>query len=283
MKAYRQRTGIPWVSHYGPDGPRGRTEHHIWQTEHLGQVHRISSSATYWRKGESESPVAKKERSGSSDDRLELELRVVSSKPKVLLINDLLNEDEADLLRELGIAKAGLSDSTLGGDAASAFKDTTRTSRTGWLRRDVHSVVNNVLFPRFADVLKIDDMRLHHGNNGSAENLQVVHYDEGQEYQHHVDFFTTGNGHTRYATLLTYLSDAPSNLSDPTAGGTSFPRAFDGRGLKIRPPKGSAVLFYSLHEDGNGDPLSEHAGLPVPSGYGQKWVTNLWVWDPHKN
>lgn len=42
--------------------------------------------------------------------------------------------------------------------------------------------------------------------------------------------------------------------------------------------KGSAVLFYNLLEDGNGDDLSLHAALPVRQG--EKWLANFWVWDP---
>jgi prolyl 4-hydroxylase len=49
-------------------------------------------------------------------------------------------------------------------------------------------------------------------------------------------------------------------------------------GFKVRPVKGSAVLFYNLLEDGNGDERSLHAALPVKEG--EKWLANLWVWDP---
>ena len=36
-----------------------------------------------------------------------------------------------------------------------------------------------------------------------------------------------------------------------------------GAGIKVSPKKGSAVLFYNLLEDGNGDDLALHAALPV--------------------
>ena len=49
----------------------------------------------------------------------------------------------------------------------------------------------------------------------------------------------------------------------------------DGRGFKVKPKKGSAVLFYNLLEDGNGDDLALHAALPVRSG--EKWLANFWV------
>lgn len=46
----------------------------------------------------------------------------------------------------------------------------------------------------------------------------------------------------------------------------------------MKPKKGSAVLFYNLLEDGNGDDLALHAALPVRSG--EKWLANFWVSPP---
>jgi prolyl 4-hydroxylase len=63
-------------------------------------------------------------------------------------------------------------------------------------------------------------------------------------------------------------------LEVPEQGGhTSFPKAFGGRGMNVRPPKGSAALFYSMLPDGNADDLSLHAGNPVIDG--KKWICNL--------
>ncbi|KAL7467426.1 hypothetical protein ACHAXS_007665 [Conticribra weissflogii] len=41
-----------------------------------------------------------------------------------------------------------------------------------------------------------------------------------------------------------------------------------------------AVLFYMLLPDGNSDDLTQHAALPVIKG--EKWMSNLWIWDPFK-
>ena len=63
-------------------------------------------------------------------------------------------------------------------------------------------------------------------------------------------------------------------MEDDTAGGeTSFPKA--DTAFKVRPSKGTALLFYNLLDDGNGDDLAMHAALPVRSG--DKWAANLWV------
>jgi hypothetical protein len=40
----------------------------------------------------------------------------------------------------------------------------------------------------------------------------------------------------------------------------------NGGGFKIKPKKGSAVLFYNLLEDGNGDDLALHSALPCVEG-----------------
>ena len=109
-------------------------------------------------------------------------------------------------------------------------------------------------------------------------SLQVVHYQDGQKYDAHHDWgFPAYN--SRCMTLLLYLTDQ----ADPTAGGeTSFPKGDDGRGnaFKVRPKKGSAVLFYNLLADGNGDDLALHAAMPV--AHGEKYVANFWVWDPKR-
>ena len=67
----------------------------------------------------------------------------------------------------------------------------------------------------------------------------------------------------------------------PEEGGyESFPKAYGGRGMKVKPPKrGGALLFYNMLPDGNGDDLSLHGGRMVESE-DEKWVCNLWVWDP---
>ena len=86
----------------------------------------------------------------------------------------------------------------------------------------------------------------------------------------------SGYPESRYITLLLYLSDPAS----PQAGGeTSFPKGQGGEGFKVVPKKGSAVLFYNLLPDGNGDDLSLHSALPCVEG--EKWLANFWVWDDH--
>ncbi len=78
-----------------------------------------------------------------------------------------------------------------------------------------------------------------------AESVQVVHYEETQEYMAHQDW---GNSRPqmRFMTFLMYLNDQAS----PEAGGeTEFPKS----NFKIHPGKGNVAAFYDMLPDGNAD------------------------------
>jgi prolyl 4-hydroxylase len=102
--------------------------------------------------------------------------------------------------------------------------------------------------------------------------MQVVHYVNGQHYGPHHDWGVSGYPESRLITLLLYLTD---QVNENAGGETAFPKGADGKGFKVRPKKGTAVLFYNLLEDGNGDDLASHAALPVHEG--EKWLANFWV------
>ena len=56
-----------------------------------------------------------------------------------------------------------------------------------------------------ADLLAIDEAMLIPAKN--AEDLQVVHYENGQKYDAHHDWGVSGHPESRLVTLLLYLSD----------------------------------------------------------------------------
>jgi prolyl 4-hydroxylase len=112
--------------------------------------------------------------------------------------------------------------------------------------------------------------------------LQLVHYQDGQEYTAHHDFgypqIGDENQGERFSTLLLYLN------SPEKGGETVFPRwinAETSHQLKVEPIAGRAVLFYSQLPDGNFDDFSQHAASPVTVG--EKWLINLWVSDPERS
>ena len=203
---------------------------------------------------------------------MELTLKAISCAPKAFVIEGFLSDAEADHLRALG--SQGLVRSTTNGHLSE-----TRTSRTTWLPRTRDAVVDAVL-RRAADALQLDEalFRPHNGTHAINEDLQIVHYQEGQEYTAHHDFsYPTGlpNSPSRSINLCMYLNDVDEG------GETAFPRwrnAETSGPLKMVPPKGTAMIFYMVLPVGNLDDLSQHAALPVRKG--EKWFSNLWIWDP---
>jgi prolyl 4-hydroxylase len=121
-----------------------------------------------------------------------------------------------------------------------------------------------------------------------GEGLQVLHYEVGQKYEPHYDYFldtfNTKNGGQRIATVLMYLSNV-------NAGGeTVFPESQVNRslvpdwneltecaksGLSVRPHMGDALLFWSIKPDASLDPTSLHGGCPVVEG--NKWSATKWL------
>lgn len=193
--------------------------------------------------------------------------------PRAFLIPKFLSEFETDEI--IRLAKPQIHDSQVGdNDGAGARKSNTRTSRNAWVGRSSNAVTET-LYVRAAHLLKLDEHLLQSHTN--AEDMQVVHYVHGQKYDSHHDWGVSGAPESRFITLLLYLTD----MVDEDAGGeTSFPKGANGLGFKVQPRKGSAVLFYNLLEDGNGDDLALHAALPVWRG--EKWLANFWVWDPKR-
>ena len=148
----------------------------------------------------------------------------------------------------------------------------------------------DAIFRRGADVLKIheamfrtrgaEEMNSYTTDKSPInEDLQIVHYDQGQQYTAHHDFGypdSRPNAPSRSINLCMYLND-----EGLVGGETAFPRArnaISDEGIKGVPQKGKAMIFYMRTPDGNLDDLSQHAAMPVIEG--EKWFANLWIWDP---
>eukprot|EP00270_Netrium_digitus_P019404 TRINITY_DN7645_c0_g1_i1.p1 TRINITY_DN7645_c0_g1~~TRINITY_DN7645_c0_g1_i1.p1 ORF type:complete len:307 (+),score=79.78 TRINITY_DN7645_c0_g1_i1:269-1189(+) len=146
-----------------------------------------------------------------------------------------------------------------------------RTSSGTFLLRGEDEVVR-AIEERIADYTFIP---VEHG-----ENIQVLHYEEGQKYEQHYDYFhdklNTRNGGQRIATLLMYLTDveeggetvfpaAKANMQHVDYGRLS---ACAQKGLAVRPRRGDALLFWSARPDASLDPKSLHGG----GGGGCSWM-----------
>lgn len=268
IATYRERTGIDWRHFYGKDGPRAPPSLFMHPADYVGQTIKVQSPEGYWSCNRS-APEC------HSFTPVEMTLEVVSVAPRAYIIERFLSDYEADAI--VAHAKTKVASSTVGNaDGGGVRVSETRTSRNTWIPR-TESPITETLFVRASHLLNVDEKLLTRDRN--AEDLQVVHYKPGQKYDAHHDWGVNGYPESRYITLLLYLNDLPDTES---GGETAFPKAGkDGAtGIKVAPKRGSALLFYSLLPDGNGDDLSLHAALPVVKG--EKWLANFWVWDPKK-
>jgi prolyl 4-hydroxylase len=269
MKDYEQRTGqLYYASCRDADRsflPRAPPVHHMWPADEIGQVHSVQTPEGFWH---CDGPAS--ECQDSQGPLLELE--VLSLKPRAFAIKEFLSEFEVQQI--IDHSKSHLKRSSVGEGENSGGSDT-RTSENTWLPRERDDVTRS-LFKRAADLLQIQQEIIRDGSKGIAEQLQVVHYQDGQRYDPHYDWGATRHA-DRYLTLLLYLTD----MAHPTAGGqTSFPRGEDRNGetFKIHPGARSAVLFYNILPDGNNDDASLHSATAVTTG--EKFLANFWVWDP---
>ncbi|MED6111810.1 hypothetical protein PIB30_055731 [Stylosanthes scabra] len=203
---------------------------------------------------------------------------VVSWEPRAFIYHNFLTKAECEYL--ISIAKPNMHKSSVVDSTTGKSKDSrVRTSSGTFLARGRDKIVRNIE-KRIADYTFIP---VEHG-----EGLQVLHYEVGQKYEPHFDYFldefNTKNGGQRIATVLMYLSDVEEG------GETVFPAAKGNissvpwwnelsecgkKGLSIKPKRGDALLFWSMKPDATLDPSSLHGGCPVIKG--DKWSCTKWM------
>lgn len=180
---------------------------------------------------------------------------MISEDPRIQWVRQFLSADECALL--IDKASPFLSPSVIiDPSTGSARPDPVRTSY-------------NAIFPW------VDETPFIHAINqriaaacGSpvecGEPLQVLHYEEGQEYRRHSDALT-GEANQRVMTALIYLNDGYDG------GETEFPDL----GIAMKGGVGDLLLFQNTLPDGRPHPLAVHIGRPVANG--QKWLASRWV------
>ncbi|XP_009801759.1 probable prolyl 4-hydroxylase 10 [Nicotiana sylvestris] len=203
---------------------------------------------------------------------------VISWEPRAVVYHNFLSKDECEYLINLG--KPHMKKSTVVDSATGKSTDSrVRTSSGTFLSRGQDKVVRTIE-KRIADFTFIP---VEHG-----EGLQILHYEVGQKYEPHYDYFAdefnTINGGQRIATVLMYLSDVEEG------GETVFPAAKGNfsavpwwnelsecgkGGLSVKPKMGDALLFWSMKPDATLDPSSLHSGCPVIKG--NKWSSTKWM------
>lgn len=203
---------------------------------------------------------------------------VISWEPRAFIFHNFLSKGECEHL--INLAKPHMEKSTVVDSATGKSKDSrVRTSSGTFLQRGRDKIIRDIE-KRIADYTFIP---AEHG-----EGLQALHYEIGQKYEPHFDYFlddfNTKNGGQRMATLLMYLSDVEEG------GETVFPSAkvnssslpwfnelseCGKKGLSVKPKMGDALLFWSMKPDATLDPLSLHGGCPVIKG--NKWSATKWI------
>ncbi|HUQ29726.1 MAG TPA: 2OG-Fe(II) oxygenase [Usitatibacter sp.] len=187
-------------------------------------------------------------------------------KAQLLIADDFLTAPESEEIVALILAR--LRPSTISAPSGAGYDQTFRTSRTC----DLHDADPAVarLDTKIFDAIGFD--------KSLAEPTQGQHYEIGQVFKTHTDFFkpyeleryTMATLGQRTWTFMIYLND-------PEGGGeTEFPDL----GLKVSPKRGRAVLWNNLHSTGQGNDATRHQSLPVTAG--TKTIITKWFRMPRR-
>ncbi|KAG6578605.1 putative prolyl 4-hydroxylase 7, partial [Cucurbita argyrosperma subsp. sororia] len=200
----------------------------------------------------------------------------LSWQPRAFLYKGFLTDQECDHLIDLAkdkLEKSMVADNESGKSVSSEV----RTSSGMFLRKAQDEIVAGI-------EARISAWTFLPVENG--ESIQILHYENGQKYEPHFDFFHDKvnqelGGH-RIATVLMYLSNVEKG------GETIFPNsAFESqekddswsdcarKGYAVKAQKGDALLFFSLHLDATTDKRSLHGSCPVIEG--EKWSATKWI------
>ncbi len=186
----------------------------------------------------------------------------VNDEPLVCVFEDFLSDSEVEHVLASGqpkLKQALVSSEKFGVTSAG------RSGSNCWIPHGYDGVIEKLSL-RIAEIV---------GNGLEyAESLQVIHYNENEQYAPHFDAWDKASqrgqrcmekGGQRMVTCLLYLNDVEEG------GGTSFPNL----DMEIRAKKGRMVLFHNCHEGSTvRHPDSLHGGMPVLKG--EKWACNFW-------
>jgi len=202
----------------------------------------------------------------SEDQYMNYSMHSLSTAPRVSTITDFLSDEECDHLMKLAQPQLARSTVTDESGASNGVIDNRRSSKGVFLDKNGNDPIMQRIENRIA---AMTGMPVENG-----EQIQVLQYGVGGEYQPHYDYFTANTpggkasldrGGQRLISLIMYLNT-------PEAGGeTIFPKAK----LSVTPKRGSAVLFYNCNPAGNDDPMTLHGGAPVKAG--EKWIATKWI------
>ena len=173
----------------------------------------------------------------------------------IYVIDNFLSDEDCEKLISETIKENNLVESALSNNI-----DGFRTSKTSMFKNnnDLHNYIENIILQKTQIKENI------------SENGQIQYYKVGNEFKAHWDFFDPIvdsqfliNGQRTW-TCMIYLNDVLD-------GGETF---FTYLNQKIKPKKGSAVIWCNLYSDGTGNINTKHQGMPVKNG--EKWIITKW-------
>lgn len=190
--------------------------------------------------------------------------RVISERPRILVLERFAAADECANLIELG--RPALTRALVYRGSASARAADSRTNTETGFTIFRANVLLNLVRERMASALQV--------STRFFEVTKLLHYEPGEQFALHADFLQTNTPEMarevelrgqRSITFLTYLND------DYVGGETDFPRL----ALRHKGKTGDALVFSNLDANGSPDYGTVHAGLAPVTG--EKWLLSQWV------
>jgi prolyl 4-hydroxylase len=185
-------------------------------------------------------------------------VRKINDSPIMYAVSQFLTEEECNKLIETMTPKLRKSEVI---DPKGKMTTDLRTSETAYLTK----IEGSWLSEKVCKLLNI--------SKNKQEPIQIARYSPGQYYKAHYDSFDEetdsgktciGNSGQRIATVLIYLNQPSSG------GGTNFPHA----GIRVKPKKGTALIFFPCTVDGKMDPYTLHS---AEDAIDEKWVSQIWI------
>jgi prolyl 4-hydroxylase len=182
-----------------------------------------------------------------------------SSEVQLFLIDDFLSSEECSSLIEIG--HASLRPSTVTNPDAGADFRTSETCDIGIIKNPLVQAVSE----RISSATGI--------SQEYSEVMQMQKYSVGHEFKSHTDYFEPNTPEyiehasvrgNRTWTCMIYLNPVEQ-------GGETL---FSSINELITPKMGRAVIWNNLTLDGNVNPKTIHAGLPILQG--EKYILTTW-------
>ncbi|KAF8378352.1 hypothetical protein HHK36_029691 [Tetracentron sinense] len=246
----------------------------IWMSDVLMVISAIVGDLTFCL---TDGSLLRLKRGGSSSGFDPTRVTQLSWHPRAFIYKGFLSEEECDHLITLArdkLEKSMVADN----DSGKSIMSEVRTSSGMFLNKGQDETVATV-------EARIAAWTFLPVENGEA--MQILHYEHGEKYEPHFDYFhdkenQVFGGH-RVATVLMYLSNVEKG------GETIFPNSeakviqpkddtlsdCAKNGYAVKPEKGDALLFFSLHPDATTDINSLHGSCPVIEG--EKWSATKWI------